>query len=123
MRALLGRVLLVVGFYLSSLHIYCATPFWPAEFLLKNQLTTLWGFPCMLFVNFSLVAFNIFSVSLVFVSLICVWVCSSLGLSCTVLSALPGLECFLSHVREVFGYNLFKYFLRPFSLSSPSGPL
>ena len=23
-------------------------------------------------------------------------------------------ECFLSHVREVFGCNIFKYFLRPF---------
>ena len=23
-------------------------------------------------------------------------------------------ECFLSHVREVFGYNIFKYVLRPF---------
>ena len=28
-------------------------------------------------------------------------------------------ECFLSHVREIFAYNLFKYFLGPFlSLSS-----
>ena len=30
-------------------------------------------------------------------------------------------ECFLSHIREIFGYNLFKYFLWSFSLSSPSG--
>ena len=30
------------------------------------------------------------------------------------LSALPGLEYFFSHIREVFNYNLFKYFLRPF---------
>ena len=29
------------------------------------------------------------------------------------LSVLPGLD-FLSHVREVFNYNLFKYFLKPF---------
>ena len=28
------------------------------------------------------------------------------------LSMLPGLECFLSHVREILGYNLFHYFLR-----------
>ena len=28
---------------------------------------------------------------------------------------------FCSHVREVFSYYLFKYFLRSFSLSSPSG--
>ena len=30
------------------------------------------------------------------------------------LSALPGLECFIFHVREFFNYNLFTYFLRPF---------
>ena len=29
-------------------------------------------------------------------------------------------DCFLSHVQEVFGYYLFKYFLRSF-VSSPSG--
>ena len=46
--------------------------------------------------------------------LICVSVCSSLGLYCMGLSVLPGLECFLSHVRELFSYYLFKYFLRPF---------
>ena len=26
---------------------------------------------------------------------------------------LPQLECFLSHIREVFSYNLFKYFVWP----------
>ena len=32
-------------------------------------------------------------------------------------------ECFLSHVREIFTYNLFKYFLGPFlSLSFSSDP-
>ena len=31
-----------------------------------------------------------------------------------VLSVLPGLDYFPSHVRELFNYNLFKYFLRPF---------
>ena len=30
------------------------------------------------------------------------------------LSVLPGLDYFLSHVREVFNYILFKYFLSPF---------
>ena len=29
-------------------------------------------------------------------------------------SALPGLDYFLSHIREIFKYNLFKYFLSPF---------
>ena len=35
----------------------CALPIWPAEFLLKNQLITLWGFPCKLFVDFPLLLF------------------------------------------------------------------
>ena len=30
------------------------------------------------------------------------------------LSALPGLDYFLSYIREVVNYNLFKYFLSPF---------
>jgi len=40
--------------------------------------------------------------------------CSSLGLSGRGLTVIPGLECFLSHVREVFGHYLFKYFLWSF---------
>jgi len=46
-------------FFLSLL--YHAIPFWPAEFLLKNQLMVLSGFPCF----FSAAAFNIFSLILV----------------------------------------------------------
>ena len=38
-----------------------------------------------------------------------------LDLSCMGLSVLPGLDdSFLSHIRDIFNYNLFKYFLRPF---------
>ena len=41
--------------------------------------------------------------------------CSTLGLSCMSLSLLPELgDCSLSHVREVFSYYIFKYFLGPF---------
>ena len=40
--------------------------------------------------------------------------CFSLDLSCMGLSALPGVDYFLSHIREVFNYSLFKYFLSPF---------
>ena len=32
-------------FSLSSLEMYCAPPFWLAEFLLKTQWITLWVFP------------------------------------------------------------------------------
>ena len=45
---------------------------------------------------------------------------SSLGLFYMVLFVLPGFEWFLSHVREVFGYYIFKYFFWLF-LSFPSG--
>ena len=48
--------------------LYPAIPFWPVEFLLKDQLLSV----CYLYVTccFSLVAFNILSFCLVFVSLI-----------------------------------------------------
>ena len=72
--------------------------------------------------HFPLVAFNILSLSLIFVSLITVY----LGVF-LFWFILPGRLCFLdlvhyflSHVREVFGCYLFKYFLRSF-LSSLSG--
>ena len=29
-------------------------------------------------------------------------------------SVLPPLECLLPHIREIFGYNLFEYFLLAF---------
>ena len=38
----LGRVFLVVGYSFSLLQLYHAIPFWPAKFLLKNQLITFW---------------------------------------------------------------------------------
>ena len=60
MRSLPGRVILVVGSSLSSLEVYHATPFRLVEFLLRNQLLTLWEFPCMLFVVFPLLLSIIF---------------------------------------------------------------
>ena len=42
------RIILFVDFSLSVLYIYPAIPFWPTEFLLKDQLLNVWGFPCML---------------------------------------------------------------------------
>ena len=59
----------------------------------EDQLLALWGPPSMLFVAFSLLLFNIYSLCLIFVSLInikLVLVCFSLGLSCMKLSGLPG---------------------------------
>ena len=34
--------------------------FWPAEFLLKDQLSTVWDFPCMLLVAFPLLLLMFF---------------------------------------------------------------
>ena len=64
-------------FPFSTLNMSCHS-FWPAEFLLKDQVLNIWGFHCML-----LVAFNILSLCLIFVSLIsiCLGV-FLLGLSC-----------------------------------------
>ena len=112
----MGRVFLVVGFFLSSLYIYHGTPFWPTKSVLKSQLITLWGFPCMLFVAFSLVAFNILSLYLTFVSLINMCLIMFL-LGFILYGTLCFLDLddyFLSQVREVFNFDLFKYFLRAF---------
>ena len=70
----------------------------------------------MLFAIFSLVAFHILSLSLVFVSLITVClVVFFLGfILLETLCFLDLVDYFLSHVREVFSYYVFKYFLRSF---------
>ena len=57
MRSLLGRVICRFSPFIT---LYFATHFWPAEFVLKNQLITLWGFPCMLFVAFPLLVLIFF---------------------------------------------------------------
>ena len=51
---LAGYSNLGLDFPLSVLYIYPAIPFWPAEFLLKDHLLSLWRFPCMLLVAFPL---------------------------------------------------------------------
>ena len=79
----------------------------------ERYAVNLMGIPLYVICCFSLAAFNIFSLYLIFDSLICVLACFSLDLSCMGLSALPGLDYFLSHIREVFQYH-FKYFLSPF---------
>ena len=80
---------------------------------MRSQLVTLWGFPCMLFV-----AFYIFSLSLIFVTLInvCLIVLLWFILYGT-LCFLNLSQCFPSHVREVSSYNGFKYFPRLFLFS------
>ena len=87
----------------------------------KSADSLMWV-PLYVICHFSLIVFNILSLSLIPVSLNTV--CLSVFL---LLFILPGTLCFLdlvdyflSHVREVFSYYLFKYFLRSF-LYFPSG--
>ena len=101
--------------------MYRATPFWLVEFLLRNQLLTLWEFPCILFVIFPLLlsiifVFNFCQVDYYVSRRVSPWVYPAWDSLCFL--HLGGY--FLSHVREVFDYNLFKYFLGSF-LSSLSG--
>ena len=69
MRSLLGKVIWAVDYFLSSLSVCPAIPFWPIEFLWKDQLLSLWESPCVLFVVFPLLL-NICSLCLIFVNLI-----------------------------------------------------
>ena len=76
------------------------------------------GIPFYAICCFSLVTFDIFSLSLLFVNLIAM--CLSifpLGLSCLGFCFLHFSDYFLSHIREVFNYYLFKYFLTSFLFS------
>ena len=98
--------------------IYHATPFWSVDFLLKNQLITLWGFLCMLFVS-SLIAFDIFSLYLISVSL--VNVLSLFLLIYPVWDSLCFLdlnECLLSYIKEILVMIFSNMFSGPFFLSS-----
>ena len=71
------------------------------------------GIPLCVICCFSLAAFNTFSLYLIFDSLInmCLGV---LLLGFKPLCFQDLINYFLSHIREVFNYNLFKYFLSPF---------
>ena len=125
MRSFPDRVILVVDFFLSVLYIYPAIPFWPAEFLLKDQQLNIWGLSCMLLVLFSC-CFNILYLCLMFVSLIsmCLVACFSLGLSCMVLFALLGLiDYFLFHVGEISTIVSSKICSYPFFFSSSGTPI
>ena len=103
-------------FPLSSLEMYCATPFWLAEFLLKTQRITLWVFPvhnlslfpcCFQYFFF---VFNFCQFDYCVSWYISPWVYpvwDSLGL-------LDLIDYFLFHIGEIFNYNIFKKFVIPF---------
>ena len=92
---------------------------------MRNQLDSLIVVPLYVICCFSLLAVNVLSLSLVFVSLITVSWCVPLWVN-PVWESLCFLglgDCFLSQVREVFSYYVFKYVLKPlcslFSLWDP----
>ena len=83
---------------------------------IERSAVILMGIPLCVICCFSLAAFNICSLCLIFVNwLICVLGCFALGLSCLGLSGFLGLGwLFPSHFREVFNCYLLKYFLMVF---------
>ena len=89
-----------------------AIPFWTGEFLLKDQLLSLWESLCC----FSLAAFNICSLCLIFVNLInmCLGVFHLGFILLDSLSSLDLGDHFLPRFREVLNYYLLKYFLMVF---------
>ena len=87
MRAFLGRVILVIGFFpFITLNISCHSLLTIVS--VKKSADNLMGFPLHVICCFSLVAFNIFSLYLIFVSLITV--CLGVFL---LASILPGAPC------------------------------
>ena len=82
----------------------------------ERSAVNLMGIPFYVICCFSLAAFNIFSLYLTFDSLInmCLGVFLFGFILYGTLCFLDLIDYFLSHVGEVFDYNLFKYFLRPF---------
>ena len=92
MRSLLDIVIWIVSFSLSSLQVHPAIPFWPEEFLWKDQPLSLLESTCVLFfaVLLLLLIFTICVWSSL-IWLICVLGCFTLGLSCLGLSGFLGL--------------------------------
>lgn len=105
MGALLCRIFLVLNSFPSSPQIYLVTPFWLADFLLKNQQRYLQGFPSMLFIAYSLLLLIFFFVfNLIFVCSIsmCLGIFSLGFILNGILCFFTLSECFLSHTREGF---------------------
>ena len=78
----------------------------------RSAVTLLGGGPLYVICCSSLVAFDIFSLYLVFVSVIslCLWVSLWVSPVWDPLCFHNLSDVFLSQIREVFSYNLFKYF-------------
>ena len=118
-ESLVGYSILGCSFFLFNiLNISCHSLL-VCRGSVEKVADNLLGVPLCVICHFTLVAFNILSLSLIFVSLItmclgvfqdthqvyCVW---------DSLCFLDWVDYFLSHVQEFFSYYLFKYFLRSF---------
>ena len=81
----------------------------------ESPAVNLMGLPLYVICCFSRAAFNIFSLYLIFGSLInmCLGVFLLGFILYETVCFLDLIDYFLSHIREVFNYNLFKYFLSP----------
>ena len=118
MRVLLGRVFLGCKcFSFITLNISCHSLL-VCRVSIEKSADSLMGVPLYIFCHFFLVAFNILSLSLIFVTFITVrlsrcvppWVYPAWDSLCF----LDLVDYFLYYVWEVFSYYLFKYFLRSF---------
>ena len=113
---MLGTVILVVDFFpFSTLNISCHSLL-ACRVSAERSASKHMGFPLYIICCFFLAAFNILSLCLVFLSLICM--CLGVFLLGYILyqtlCASWTLLYFLYHVGEILNYNLFKSFLIPF---------
>ena len=116
MRSLLGRVILVVIFFpFITLNMSCHSLL-ACRVSTERSAVNLIGIRLYVICSFSLTAFDIFCLHLIFDSLInmCLVVFLLGFILYGTLCFLDLIDYFLSHVREVFNYNPIKYFLRPF---------
>lgn len=116
-----GYIILYCRFPSFSTLLFSASLFWSEEFLLRNQLITLWSFHCMVFpscchehrvfiFNFCHFYYNMSRCGALWVHLI--W---------SSLCFLDLVVCFLPHIRKVFIHYVFKCTFYPF-LSRSSLP-
>ena len=110
-RAFLSRIFLVSVFPFQYFKYIMPLPL---EFLFKNTLITLWGFPCMLLLFLScfqyfLVVFNFYQFNM----FLCVFF---LGLSYMRLSTLPELEWVFPILWKLLSISSWNFFSGSFSL-------
>jgi len=101
MRSLLYRVILVVGFFPSIILSISCHSLLSCRVYVERPAVKLMGIHLYVICSFSFANFNICSLYLILVWLICVLVCFSLGLSFMGLSEVPELGgYFFSHLKK-----------------------